>query len=51
MLQPKAANVDYLIFLEGNNVSEFSNVKFMLDRKFNIKDLKNLKFFFGFEVI
>lgn len=37
-------NIDDLI-LAGNNMSEFSNIKFVLEVKLYIKDLGNLKYF------
>lgn len=41
--------VDDLI-LVGNEITEINNVKSILDTKFSLKDLGNLKYFLGFEI-
>lgn len=41
--------VDDLILVE-NDISEINNIKYILDAKLSIKDLRNLMYFLGFEI-
>lgn len=38
------------LLLVGNNISKIYKIKEFLDTTFTIKDLRNLKFFHGFEI-
>lgn len=39
------------IVLTGNNIDEICHITTLLDQTFKIKDLGNLKFFLGLEVV
>lgn len=39
------------IILTGNNVEEFFQLKYFLDTKFKIKDLEDLHYFLGMEIL